>query len=80
MGERCPLSDLLVTECGCRVHAPAPAPTPTAPARSGLILRGPAIEARYPSRCKECNEPIHPGDLIRRTLSGPYVHEECTNA
>lgn len=66
--ERCELSELLVSQCGCRLHAkPDTAPVHT-------------FTARYPGRCRECGEDIQIGqEIINSPLSGGgYVHEECS--
>lgn len=71
MADRCDLSDLLVTECGCRIHAPTE-PDPTGDP-------GPPFRARYGGRCSGCDTAIHEGDTIRDAgTPGAYLHEECT--
>jgi hypothetical protein len=71
VADRCDLSDLLVTECGCRIHAP------TEPEPAGDP--GPPFPARYPGHCSGCGDPIHDGDMIRHAgTPGAYIHEECT--
>lgn len=71
MPDRCDLSDLLVTECACRIHAP------TEPDLSSGEP-GPVFVARYHGRCSGCGTHIHDGDRIRHAgTPGAYIHEEC---
>lgn len=70
-GERCDLSDLLVSECGCRIHAPVETERKT-------LSR--VFPAQFPGKCAECREPIDVGDRITfvpMMRDGGYVHEEC---
>lgn len=38
---------------------------------------GPAFTARHQGRCARCDEPIEPGDTIRRWDDDLYRHEDC---
>lgn len=69
MTERCELSDLVIDQCACRLHAPTTQVAPAAP-RPG------AFTARYPGHCQACRECIGEGDPIRSTQDG-YIHDEC---
>lgn len=70
-GQRCDLSDLLVTECACRLHS---TPEP-AYARGGSVTR---FVARYDGHCEGCGRRTHAGDTIARTDVGDYICEECS--
>lgn len=67
--ERCDLSDLLVTECACRIHKPAPLQIPT---------HGPVFVAEYHGPCAACDDRVRPGDLARYGPDGLIVHEGCS--
>lgn len=67
MTERCPLSDLPLDQCACRVHGRGDIETP----------QGVTFTANYAGTCVECQEPITPGEEIQRAHGG-YIHEECT--
>lgn len=68
MSERCDLSDLLVEQCGCRVHAPQV---------STSIPTGTVVSAKYPGLCTEGSDDIKPGELIAMTEDGTWVHVGC---
>lgn len=70
MPDRCDLSDLLVTECACRLHA---TPEPRA-ASDGIVARFPA---RFDSNCDQCGRRMHEGDPIAKTYDGDYICEGC---
>lgn len=89
--QRCELSDLPVSQCGCRIHKPGQAvdqrPTP-------MIHGGfsPAIVAQFPGRCGGgCARGIVAGEHIRRErlrpenanavgIDGAWWCEDCTTA
>jgi len=70
MLERCDLSDLLVTECACRLHA-----TPEPAYEAGEITT--RFSARFDSECDGCGGQIYEGDRIARTVNGEYICERC---
>lgn len=63
---RCELSDLLVEQCGCRIHRAAVVETDIElnHTRRGATF-GRAVTARYPGRCPGCGDHYDVGDLIR---------------
>lgn len=65
---RCELSDLLISECGCRVHKPEVKAETTVKVW---------FLAQFDSRCQECGDKMTKGDRIGRTADGEYVCEEC---
>ena len=69
--ERCILSELLVSECGCRIHAKAEA-VPE-------FIISARFAARFNSRCNSCNGPIHEGDPMARTVDGYYICDRCAS-
>ena len=68
----CDLSDLPADQCACRIHAPK-----VEPSTSTLTRAGSPFPARFPGQCPECEERIHGGDPIVRTIESGYVHEGC---
>lgn len=67
---RCELSDLPVTQCGCRIHAPSP------PAPRDQDEDGPRpFRAQFHGWCSGCGVAIEPGDLI--VSADGYLHEGC---
>jgi len=67
---RCDLSDLLVSECACRIHA-KPAPKC---AESEIVARFPA---RFDSNCDDCGARMREGDPIAKTHDDEYICERC---
>jgi hypothetical protein len=39
--------------------------------------RPPVVEARYKGRCPGCNSAIEPGDTVRPTGKGRWLHLRC---
>ncbi len=70
MTVRCDLSDLLVTECACRIHGK---PEPRA-AADDIVARFPA---RFDSNCDNCGRRMREGDPIAKTYDGDYICEGC---
>ena len=66
--KRCELSDLPVSQCACKDHAPIRDPW-----RTGEVT----IVARFDSDCDSCGQDMHQGDLIGRTGDGDYICERC---
>lgn len=91
--DRCELTELLIEQCGCRLHAGAAGATargltaevePYARRNGDQPSYGAPIIARYGGRCPECQERYEPGDTIRpqrfKTTgnhTGTWVHTEC---
>jgi hypothetical protein len=66
--ERCPRTELLVTNCAhCRPVSNLPL--------EGHDL-GPVFDANFPGRCVGCERPIRPDDPIR-ACDGEYIHAGC---
>lgn len=78
--ERCPLTELIKTQCAhCRppaapvfAHALFDSPGDTGP--------GPIFAAQYAGRCGRCDGFFEEHDWICRTGTGDYICEECGNA
>lgn len=64
MADRCDLTELLVTECACRLHRNLADPGADPDARPFSTGPGPWFVARFPNCCP-CGEPIREGDEIR---------------
>lgn len=64
---RCHLSDLPLSQCGCRLHEPKAAPP--APTGAGIV-------ATYPGWCPACEDRINPGDRITAATDG-WLHVDC---
>ena len=58
--DRCPLTDLPRYSCGHCIGADAPARD------QQQVGRRISMTARYDGRCVYCDDPIRPGDRIRR--------------
>jgi hypothetical protein len=71
MVDRCTLSDLKPSECGCRIHARVKDDPPEVPR---------VFVARYDGCCRECTGLIFPGDTIVAVegKNGGYVHVGCS--
>jgi hypothetical protein len=71
---RCELSDLPVSQCACKDHAPI---------RDSWRTGEYSIVARHPSHfnseCDGCGNPIDQGDPIARTDNGDYICERCSS-
>jgi hypothetical protein len=88
---RCEVTELLVGQCGCRLHAGASGTRargltmePYARRNGDSPIYGPPVVARYGGRCPECQERYEPGHTIRpqrfRTVdvgTGQWAHAEC---
>jgi hypothetical protein len=70
---RCPITDLLPTECAhCRKLPDLEAPS------TGLRLLGKAFPAAYPGRCAGCHRDFTAGTRIRCDLeNGGYLADCC---
>jgi len=68
--ERCVLTELLVTECACRIHGK---PEPKC-LETDIVARFPA---RFDSNCDDCGVRMHLGDPIAKTYDGDYICEGC---
>lgn len=70
--ERCELSDLPASQCGCRVHAPKPQ-------RRSVMGNDDyyVFAAKYTGRCSACLQTIHVGELIGPDDDGGYEHMDC---
>lgn len=69
MNERCELSDLLVDQCACRLHAPRPERTPY------TILAW--FPAHFDSHCEECDRSMFRGERIALTEDHEYICGRC---
>lgn len=67
---RCALSDLLVTECACRIHGNS------INKYDNEDIEG-WFQARFNSPCANCDNQMHEGDMIARTYDGDYVCRGC---
>ena len=71
MSDRCEISDLLIGECSCRVHAKAEPP-------SGLLVIVARFNARFDSRCGYCDRTMREGSPIAKTDDDDYICEKCS--
>lgn len=72
----CELSDLEESQCACRLHIKSEVEVePLALGMFNSLARRP-FPAGYRSKCPECTEAIHVGELLLKNYLG-YVHEEC---
>lgn len=71
---RCEMSELLVSQCACRVHVHAETEIDAERRPTGGFV------AKYDGQCIECQEEIRAGVdvLVFSALSG-WVHEECAD-
>ncbi|WP_433252932.1 hypothetical protein ACQPYK_08690 [Streptosporangium sp. CA-135522] len=72
---RCPLTELIVAQCGhCRevLDIPFSDLLPAGPERLG-----PYVTARYSGECADDGEPFEAGDLIRADGHGGWLAECC---
>ena len=69
---RCELTELLVDQCACRIHAPVS----ITPNDYVIVARFPA---RFDSRCDGCDNAMAESDPIARTQDGDYVCSECAS-
>ena len=76
MAERCDITELLVTECACRLHRNLPDPGAEPKPRPYSTDPGPWFTARFPGYCL-CGEPFGEGDHIRADGQGQYVGRCC---
>jgi hypothetical protein len=67
--ERCERTELIKSQCAhCLGHADPAVDVEPERRRFDRGAGGPTIDASYPGRCPECDEPIRVGDPI--TLTG----------
>lgn len=81
--ERCDLSDLPVTSCGCRKHRPDGGQIHIEPAAvRASHSYGPKVIAKYPGKCA-CGDRYEVGEAIRVEKfangqgTGRWLHSEC---
>ena len=67
---RCALSDLLVTECACRMHSRTPGKWKESEIQTWFL-------SNFDSKCNGCFKPMFKGDAIARTYDGDYVCRGC---
>jgi len=69
---RCELTELLVDQCACRIHAPVS----ITPNDYVIVARFPA---RFDSRCDGCDNAMAESDPSARTQDGDYICSACAS-
>lgn len=52
-------------------------PKPPMPRSQTQWKNSKAFPARFTSRCRDCQDAIHEGDMIRYNADDEIVHEDC---
>jgi hypothetical protein len=73
---RCSTTDLLVSQCGCRVHRGVPAPRDPFEEAEEVA---PWVPAQFDSECSGCDGALWVGDMIRADGSGGWEGKCCTD-
>lgn len=72
---RCETTELLVEQCGCRLHRGAPPPPD--PFDTAYEPKGPWFTASYSGDCSGCFAEYEAGEAIRADGAGGWEAEEC---
>jgi hypothetical protein len=74
---RCKTTELLVRDCGCRLHRGKPSPPAPADPFESAQDTGAHVTAQFYSDCSYAGDPIEPGDTIVSDGADGWSHVDC---